>query len=599
MKGVEKRLNGIELWRNVVDRLKYNQPVLKIGLDVAVAVLQGVLIVLMVHHGFATWARHFIAVQGDPEIYIWFLSWWGWALHHGQNLVFTHLVTYPWGNNTLWDTGVPLIFIPLSLLIHARLLSLPLAYNIATFGGWWFSGLAAYWSFVHITRNRLGSALGSFLVLTSAYFTNQGRGHTDLMWVGFGFILFGVVHDFARDSRSSRWLVWRMATLALCLWFTNEEYFVTTQMMLAFGLLFRIRWGVRREGWLWMTVKPILRGYGLGLIASAVVILPFVWIQLHAPGQPYMPIVFADIFKINLANFVIPVHTWWHYGSSVKFTGNSLEQDGFLGVIFLVGFALLWRQARAPRERSLLAWMVWLTMLSLGAFVAIDQSRSTGIPTPSVVLFVLPIVHSIVDSRFMWGVFWGIGLFVAIRVADTHDILSRAAIVAWGFMVMMTWWPSQYPVLNLTANAWIVNAVKTRQIRHGATLLEFPYDIVINAKNSVLYTQLKSHFSYRLAEGYLSPETEVIHYFDPLVVDWTAMQDFGPRSHWGLYYARQLKHPRTTFSRFLSEVRPEYVVLTPMPHEAAMRRWLTRYLGQPSGSKGQTMWWTMRQGTLS
>ncbi|MCY0878480.1 MAG: hypothetical protein OWU84_06040 [Firmicutes bacterium] len=560
-----------------------------------VGTLQALLIFTMVHHGWHTWSSHPIAEPGDASIYLWFLAWWAWALQHGVSLAHTGLVVAPWGNNVLWDTSMPLVFIPLSLLIHYHLLSLPLGYNLATFGGWWLSGLLAYWSYYRITGRIGSSAAASLLVIASAYFTNQALGHADLMWVGFGYLLFADVYLFVMQRLSRAGLAWRWVLLSLALWLTNEEFWVTTMLMIFLGLVLWIRWEVRSRHWGWTEVRRIATGAGLSLGLTLAVLAPFVWWQTHTPDQPFHPFSYLDMYQINLANLVIPVHTWWHYFSQVSFTGNVMEQDGFLGLVFLVGFiglALLTLRDWPPAQKALLAWVIALTLLALGNFLLIDSRLNTHIPLPGLLLYAAPILNNVVLDRLMWGVFWGLGLLVALSLPKLPWRRWPLYAALWLGAVLVSWWPQTYPTLILRANPWITEEVTHHQITRATTLLVFPYDVVYNPDNNVLYTQIANRFRYRLVDGYLSSNDADLRNFNSLIEFWSRINLYGPTRTIQAHHVHLAPFDRL-FSRFLKETRPTYVVITPMAHEPYLVRWMSQQLGPPTGRQGRTWWWRL------
>ncbi|MCY0899860.1 MAG: hypothetical protein OWU33_13205 [Firmicutes bacterium] len=566
-----------------------------------VAIAQALLILLMVHHRWAVWVSRPIALPGDASIYLWFLSWWAWAIQHGVSLAHTGLVVAPWGNNVLWDTSVPLIFIPLSVMVQHHLLSLPLGYNLATFGGWWFSAVLAYWSYYLITRRIGASAAGSLLVLASAYFTNQALGHADLMWVGFSYLLFAYAYLFGTRRLSARGLAWRWMLLGGCLWLTNEEYFVTTTVMVCLGLLFWIRWEVRAHLWSWPDIRRIATGAGLSLALTLALVTPLMWWQIHTPDQPFHPFSYLNVYQINAANVIVPVHTWWHYFTAVPLTGNIMEQDGFLGVGFVCGFALLvyfTHREWPPAQKALLAWVLALTVLAFGDFLVVDSRVPTDIPLPGLIFYALPILNNIVLDRIMWGVFWGLGLVVAASLPKLRWARWRIAAGLWLVFVLISWWPAPYPTLSLSANRWISEAVAQHVVNAHTTLLVFPFDVLYDPDNNVLYTQIANHFQYRLVDGYLSANDADIRYFNPLMEFWTIVHLYGPnvpairanQAHLGVYHR--------LFAKFLKDTRPTYVVLTPMAHERYMARWLTQQLGPPASRTGRTWWWRLNRRSL-
>lgn len=565
----------------------------RLGHLLGVALMQAALIVLMIHHGWHVWNHQAIGFAGDSSIYLWFLSWWGYAIAHGLSLAHTVLVSYPWGNNILWDTSVPLVLAPLSALIHLHVLSLTLAYNIASAGGWWFSGVAAYWSFARITQRPGASALGSLLTVSSAYFTNQALGHVDLMWVGFGYLLFGVVFDFVRSRHATRWLAIRVIPLMIALWLTNQEYFVTTQIMTAIGLYALVHGAFLRKV-AWSEVGRVARGYLLTLAMGALILLPLVLWQLTTPVQPFRPFSYMDIYQINLANLVVPVHTLLKWGFHIHLTGNIMEQDGYLGPLFLAGLAVFgmltvrrWRHGQG----YLLFGIGVVILLAMGDFLMISAQHNSGIPLPGVVFSVVPILRDIIFDRFMWGAFWGIGLLASLMFSQLERPQWQALFAAWILLVVMTWWPSRYPVLTLHANPWISSQVAAHHIQPGDVLLVFPYDVLYNPDNNVLYTQIANHFRYRLAEGYLTPSDADLEHEGNLIAYWASLQLYGPGSSPTRAYAHVPPGPRADFVQYLRTVHPRAVVLTPMAHEMAMERWLESVLGLPSGRSGLTVYW--------
>ncbi len=565
-----------------------------------VAVLEGILVFSMVHQNWYTWDHRIIGLQGDSSIYLWFLAWWGHAIQYGLPLGVTHLVSFPWGNNILWDTGVPLIFIPLSMLWHARLIGLSLAYNLATFLGWWLSGVAAYVSLVMMTRHSLGSLLGSILTLTSAYYTNQALGHTDLMWVGFSYLLFATIYQYVRDpSKPKYWLISRFVPLAVALWLTNQEYFVTTEIMIVFGLALWTHYAAHGHQ-PWSLVGHMWSGYAAAVTFSGLALIPLAAWQFLTPDQPFHSFSYINVYQINLANLMIPVHTWIHLGSR-SFTGNVMEQDGYLGVIFLVGllaFLIATRHQHTLFKKAVLYWTGGILLLSMGDTLIIAQHTTTGLPLPGVALSLMPLLKDIVFDRLMWGVFFGLGLLVALIARTMTRQSHLALLVIWTALVVITWWPQGYPTLKLTANPWITKSVSQKLIRKGEVLLVFPFDTVYNPNNNVLYTQIANHFRYRLAEGYLTPNDAVLEHNNVLASYWDSVQLYGPHSTQARLFQRGLHHPRRVMDQFLHRSRTGAVVLEPMAHQSFMKQWLSVYLGPPSGYWSGTWYW-LRPASLS
>ena len=95
---------------------------------------------------------HLDQVSQDPNFYTWCLRWWPYAIGHGLNPFFTHLVRAPAGHSLAWVTAIP----PIALLAAPLTLT---AGPIVTFNLLVILAppLAAWAAFV-LCRRRDGSA---------------------------------------------------------------------------------------------------------------------------------------------------------------------------------------------------------------------------------------------------------------------------------------------------------------------------------------------------------------------------------------------------------------------------------------------------------
>jgi hypothetical protein len=413
------------------------------------------------------------------------------------------------------------------------------------------------------------------------------------MWVGFAFLLFGSLIQFQRQEIGRRAFLVRAALWGVCLWLTNQEYFVTTQIMVGLGFLFSahaVVMGRRPKE----EVRRVIVWYFVGLGITAAALAPLILWQISTPNQPFHPFSYINVYQVNLANLILPVHTALNPGW-VQLTGNIMEQDGYFGIVALAGLItasiVVWRRTRG-RYRLLIYWTLVLLVLAMGDFVIIDNAHKTAIPLPGIVLSLVPVLKDIIFDRFMWGCFWGIGLLISLYGNVLVRRSERLGLTLWAVLVVATWWPSGFPLFTLKPNPGITRAVQSGTIAAGSVVLVFPYDILFNPSNDVMYTQAANHFRYRLAEGYLSPNDAMLKHYDPLVTYLVAIQLYGPQSRYAKYLLRTtLHHPGWAFRQFLQETRPSTIVLTPMAHEAYMEGWLTRYLGRPARHSGSDYWW--------
>ncbi len=543
--------------------------------------------------------HHIVGTSGDPYIYLWFLHWWGWALNHHHLARVTRLVDSPYGSNVLWDTSVPLFFIPASL-IHTWLgVPVDLLYNLLWVGFWAGSATVAFYTLRRLTGRTWGSFFGHLLVLFSAYENTESLAHLDLMWMGFAYLFFMVGGEWLLGRRSTAsFIVWG-TVLGLGQWLTNEEIFVLMWTAGALALLLRFLFELFSPTTArWVSGKQITGVFQLAA-ATALVILPLFWLQSHGSGQPLGSIQFSGKFGVDLTNLLwVPVHTIWHWGSTSHWLGNRFEDTGYLGVVFWVLACVAWlwgkrRRLAAARlqARWVFSWWAGLVLLSLGAFFHWNGRSSGWGAAPGLFFYFLPVLRDVVMPRFMGLAVWVAGLAVALLWTETTAPRQRVAMAIGASLIALSWFPAAFPSINThTQVRGIPQILSKLKLSGRPTVLVFPYDNSADATR-LMGLQAEDSFSYRLAEGYLSPTDYLLLHFPQLVAAWDRMDapQNNPHDHVPPFPAARWQRPAL---RFLSVTRPQVlIVMGHTSHEAANIRWWTAVLGAPSGHVGTSVYW--------
>ena len=155
----------------------------------------------LIHKSPSDWMNSYIGLLGpggDPVQFIWFLSWWPYALSHGLDPFQTHAIWSPSGVNLLWVTSVP----GLSLLIWPLLhLAGPIAsYNILMTLAPVLSASAAYLLAYEITGSWTSSFLGGYFFGFSSYEIINSDGAPNLSFVVLvPLILFVLLRSLNRN----------------------------------------------------------------------------------------------------------------------------------------------------------------------------------------------------------------------------------------------------------------------------------------------------------------------------------------------------------------------------------------------------------------
>jgi hypothetical protein len=62
---------------------------------------------LVFAHRSSFFGRSYLGIHGDPTVFMWFLSWWPYAITNHLNPFTTHVLWAPGGINLSWSTCIP------------------------------------------------------------------------------------------------------------------------------------------------------------------------------------------------------------------------------------------------------------------------------------------------------------------------------------------------------------------------------------------------------------------------------------------------------------------------------------------------------------
>ncbi|MEA2299948.1 MAG: hypothetical protein QOE44_483 [Solirubrobacteraceae bacterium] len=372
-----------------------------------------------------------VGPAGDPPFFMWALKWWPYAVGHGLNPFYSHAVWYPGGANIATATSIPGaagVLWPVTSLWGPVV-----AYNVGAVLGPVLSAQAAYGLCRYVTDRYWPSVVGGFVYGFSSYELAQLMGHLHIALV-FLVPLVPLVVLRRLDGRISRagFVVGLGAIMAGQALLSTEIAF-DVLLLGALGLL---------PAW-WLTPAPGRRRLGgvLGEIAvagalAAAVISPYLyWALIKGnPGRHYGTVagtVFAERYRLNPLNLVVPTPITWLGGASVSGLhhfdgGNIVEAGGYVGLPLLLVFAA---GAVATRRRAGTRFLV--VMLGIALVLALGPRLSYGahsvIPLPWRAVENAPLFKAVLPTRFALFVALILGVGVAVALARER----RRPWVAW------------------------------------------------------------------------------------------------------------------------------------------------------------------------
>lgn len=384
---------------------------------------------------------------GDPSHELWLLAWVPYALSHGTNPLFTHLLEAGQGGmNVMWDPDNMLASL---LLSPVTVLFGPIAsFNVAALIGPVLSGWCFFFAIRRITCFVPGQVAGALLYGFSPFMIwNDPYGNINITWLFFPPLVFLLLYQLClvpsrRPAVIGRWLGGAVVVQFFC----GTEVLTITAIGVVIGgaiaaaLAPSAAWALRRR-------IGVATTWTVG-IAVCVLAYP-AWFALFGPRH----IVGVPAPSLNLQNHgVAPstiltvspqlLHPSWinaaygYYGAA----GPSFLYLGFGLVTFLAISAIVWYRDR-------LAWV----MIGLGGVATLFSLGSVIVPAG--------IVNDAVPTGRWWLV-WR--LFIHVPVLE--DITpSKFAILAWLAVAVL---------LAISADRWWqfgTKGTRGRSARHGGS----------------------------------------------------------------------------------------------------------------------------------
>lgn len=342
------------------------------GRRAAAAVALAVYAVLAVALFSDTWRRPTtwsIGVNtGDPQQFMWFLSWPIFAIFNGVNPLFTNYQYYPDGVNLMWNTSILLPGLALSPITW---LGGPvLSYNVLATASLALSAWSAFILLRRFVPSQLAAGVGALLYGFSPYTTAHSLAHPNLTAAFIPPVVLILLDDIVRVQRrrpAVAGLLLGLAGVAQLL--IGEEILATTSVVAT--LLVCLAIALRPD-----QVRPRIKRtlWGLGSAAAVFVVLAAgpIGFQLFGPRHVQGVLHPVNAYVSDALSFFVPTRLILLAPSSAvavsdKFSGGVVEANSYVGVLLsllLVFIAVRYWHRLVVRLAALAALLI--AILSMG-----------------------------------------------------------------------------------------------------------------------------------------------------------------------------------------------------------------------------------------
>jgi hypothetical protein len=362
-------------------------------------------------------------VPGDQALFQWFLAHAARAVTHLENPLTTTLLNAPEGINMMANTsivGLAIPLMPVTLLFGAHV-SLLVALTLA------LAGTAAGWYFLlsrHGVESTFAAAVGGWFCGFSPVMISHASWHPNLTFQLLVPLIVYQVLKLREPGRAFRNGV-ILALLVAYQAFINEEIL----LFAAFGCgVFVIAYALENPPEFFKAWRPMLASLTVTAIVAGVLLAYPLWIQFFGPHHYRgLPSLF-QVLTIDISSIVAfateSLAGSGHWVDRKMFAGESEESIYFgrplLAVLILVLFLVRKRAAgRAIRVTGFVA-----LILGLGAELRY-RGAGTGIRGPWEALRKLPILDSVVPTRFGFVVTIAVGVLLALATQQVWDYAAR------------------------------------------------------------------------------------------------------------------------------------------------------------------------------
>jgi len=410
-----------------------------------------------------------------------------WMLAHGAHVVTNFAYPFvspkmnvPDGVNMMANTsvlGISLPMAPVTLAFRPHI-----AFNVFLTGA--LIATATSWYFVlsrFLVRNRAAAWIGGLFCGFAPSMVSHASAHPNIV---AQFLVPVIIWRVLRLRERGRWLRNGVLLAAAIIWqaFINLE--ILLLIAVGIGLFVGVYALLRRE--VLRDAPTFLAGLGVAAAVSGVVLAYPIYIQFFGPqayhGLPH------DIrrYGADLASFVAfsRESLAGTAAAAAPLAQNPTEENAFFGwpLVVLLAAIVLWLRRSAEVVALTVVGLVFAAF-SLGPEI-IFNGRETGIPSVWRLVVNLPVLHSVVPTRWAMEIAPVVGLLLALawqrigEVAARHRELSRGirAAAATGLaMALVPIAPTPLPSVKLPKTPEFITAGMWKEyVSEGQSVCTLP-----------------------------------------------------------------------------------------------------------------------------
>ena len=353
----------------------------------------------------------------DPQLYIWFMAWWAYAISHGVNPFLTSVIWAPSGVNLAWTANMPLA----AWLVYpiTRAFGPIVAYNLLCLLSPALAGWSAFVLCRYVVHRWWPAMFGGLLFAFSPYVLSRMLGNMDLTLVWPIPLAAYMTLRRIDGNLGARGFVLALAILIAAQFLLFAEVVASATLFGAIALLLAAPAMAPPERRRLLTTATLIAA---AYAVAAVIVSPYLYYMFAfptPPGKIFSPWHFA----IDLTSLIIPT-TVNQLGRvpffppiAHQFRAEMAETGAYLGLPLLAIVILFARERwNAPGGRLLVHLLLVICVLAMGPRLEFAGRIVIGLPGSA--LARLPLLDKALPARFMLYAY-------LVLASDRRDVAHR------------------------------------------------------------------------------------------------------------------------------------------------------------------------------
>ncbi len=450
-------------------------------------------------------AAHLDQYSMDPNFYTWSLSWWPYAIGHGLNPFFSHLIWAPRGHSLAWVTAIP----PIALLAAPLTLAAGpiVAFNLLTAFALPLSAWAAFVLCRRLTGKFWPALVGGAVFGFSAYEINHvSAGQLNLIYSLLLPLLAYQVVLWREKAISTRvFVVVAGITMAVQFYLFLETFADLTAILVASVVIGLLVAGRAHRAEIIRLAKCLGAAYGVAFLLA----LPYLAFALTTKAPDLQANTDLDLLSLvvprpeatcglQAATSVGQCNTSTSFLHHLAVGVIHSSYAGYVGLpLLVVAIVLAVTGWSRPLVRFLTCMLALIIVASLGPALYFEGGYVISFPWGF--LWHLPIVRNAYPSRLMLFAFLTLAVMTAVWLAGTASKYWRVPLA---LLVVYALYQDA-PIVDIAPHSTVPALIATGSYRHelsrGETVV-----VVSNFGNAGMLWQADTDFYMRLAGGYIN-----------------------------------------------------------------------------------------------